>query len=88
MLLGIKCNEIAAVGDQIFTDIYGGNRINMYTILVKPIDKKEILFVKLKRHIERFVLFRHSKLASNKNSILRRTKWKERSALRHTVKES
>jgi predicted HAD superfamily phosphohydrolase YqeG len=38
MLLGIKCNEIAAVGDLIFNDIYGGNRINMYTILVKPID--------------------------------------------------
>jgi len=86
MLLGIKCSEIAAVGDQIFTDIYGGNRTNMYTILVKPIDKKEILFVKLKRHIERFVLFRHRRLASNKNSRLKRTRWKERSAVRHSVK--
>ncbi|KNY26717.1 YqeG family HAD IIIA-type phosphatase [Pseudobacteroides cellulosolvens] len=87
-LLGIKCSEIAAVGDQIFTDIYGGNRINMYTILVKPIDKKEILFVKLKRHVERFVLFRHSKAAYNKNSKLKRTRWKEKSAVRHSSSNS
>ncbi len=87
-LLGIKCSEIAAVGDQIFTDIYGGNRINMYTILVKPIDKKEILFVKLKRHIERFVLFRHSKADSIKSSKLKRSRWKEKSAIRHFAADS
>jgi HAD superfamily phosphatase (TIGR01668 family) len=84
-LLGIESNKIAAVGDQIFTDIYGGNRINMYTILVRPIDKREILFVKLKRHVERIVLSRHSKLVSNKQSNLRRIRWKERSAVRHSA---
>ncbi|HEY9061246.1 MAG TPA: YqeG family HAD IIIA-type phosphatase [Pseudobacteroides sp.] len=84
-LLGIESNKIAAVGDQIFTDIYGGNRINMYTILVKPIDKREILFVRLKRHVERFVLSRHSKLVSNDKSKQRRNRWKERSAIRHSA---
>jgi uncharacterized protein len=54
MELGSK--EIAVVGDQIFTDIYGGNRIGMYTILVKPIHEAESFFVKLKRYPERYIL--------------------------------
>ena len=44
-------DRIAVVGDQIFTDIYGGNRVNMYTILVKPIHENEP-FVRLKRYPE------------------------------------
>ncbi|WP_269623023.1 YqeG family HAD IIIA-type phosphatase [Prochlorococcus marinus] len=30
--------EIAIIGDRIFTDILVGNRLGIYTILVKPID--------------------------------------------------
>ena len=55
-LMDIKRNETAVVGDQIFTDIYGGNKIELLTILVKPIDKKEALWVRLKRFPEKFVL--------------------------------
>lgn len=29
--------ETAVIGDQIFTDIQGGNRLGMFTILVKPL---------------------------------------------------
>jgi len=44
------------VGDQIFTDVYGGNRLNMFTILVKPIHHREGLFIRLKRFPEKLVL--------------------------------
>ena len=60
-LMDIKIQETAVIGDQIFTDIYGGNRLNMFTILVKPIDKKEIFFVRVKRIAEKFVLSKHEK---------------------------
>jgi uncharacterized protein len=49
-------SQVAMVGDQIFTDIYGGKKAGMKTILVKPIDPREILFVKLKRFPERLIL--------------------------------
>ena len=56
VLMGTKPEETAVVGDQIFTDIYGGNRLGMLTILVKPLHKKEFFFVKLKRWPEKYVL--------------------------------
>ena len=47
-----KPERIAVIGDQIFTDVIGGNRCNMYTILVDPINKKEYWYTKWKRPIE------------------------------------
>lgn len=55
-LMELENKNIAVVGDQIFTDIYGGNRAEMFTILVSPIHKRESLFVLLKRIPEKFVL--------------------------------
>ncbi len=55
-LMGLDNKNVAVVGDQIFTDIYGGNSAGMFTILVKPIDKREDLLVKLKRKFEKRVL--------------------------------
>ena len=37
----INPENIAVVGDQIFTDVLGGNRSKMFTILVEPIDSKK-----------------------------------------------
>lgn len=50
--LGEKPENIGVVGDQIFTDIIGGNRCNMYTILVDPIDEKDFWYTAWKRPIE------------------------------------
>jgi HAD superfamily phosphatase (TIGR01668 family) len=58
-IMNAKPMETAVVGDQIFTDIYGGKRLNLFTILVKPIHKNEALFVKLKRYPEKLVLDRY-----------------------------
>ena len=44
--------NIAVVGDQIFTDVIGGNRCNMFTILVDPVSKKDYLYTAWKRPIE------------------------------------
>lgn len=49
----IKPENIAVVGDQIFTDILGGNRCKMFTILLDPIDdKKDYWYTAWKRPIE------------------------------------
>ena len=48
-----KSENIAIVGDQIFTDIIGGNRCNMFTILVEPINEKDYWYTMWKRPIEK-----------------------------------
>lgn len=47
-----KPENIGVVGDQIFTDIIGGNRCNMFTILVEPIDEKDFWYTAWKRPLE------------------------------------
>ena len=42
-MLDLENNEIAAIGDQIFTDVIGANRMKMFSILVEPIKEKDIL---------------------------------------------
>jgi len=46
----------AVIGDQIFTDVLGGNRVGLYTILVVPIESKEFWWTKIMRKLERLVL--------------------------------
>ena len=60
-LLGLNLNEIATVGDQIFTDVLGGNRVGMFTILTKPIDKRDIVITRLKRPFEKVVIKKYLK---------------------------
>ena len=55
-IMNIKPEQAAVVGDQIFTDIYGGNRLKMFTILVKPISEKDFILTKFKRIFEKIVL--------------------------------
>ena len=51
-ILNINSESIAVVGDQIFTDVIGGNRCKMFTILVDPVDKKDYWYTAWKRPIE------------------------------------
>jgi uncharacterized protein len=55
-VLGLQPSEAAMVGDQIFTDIWAGNRLGMYTILVDPIDSHEPWPIRAKRRLEWVVL--------------------------------
>ena len=54
-MLGLENHEIAAVGDQIFTDVIGSNRMKMHSILVEPIKEKDIWLTKIKRPIENYI---------------------------------
>lgn len=54
--LELKPEEIAVIGDQVFTDVLGANRMNMFSIYVEPINKKEYWYTKWKRPIESFIL--------------------------------
>ena len=48
-----KDDEICIIGDQLMTDIYGANRLGVYSILVDPIKKKtEKWYTKINRKIE------------------------------------
>ena len=53
--LNLQNNEIAAIGDQIFTDVIGANRMKMFSILVDPIKEKDILITLIKRPIENYI---------------------------------
>jgi len=54
--LGTDVNTTAIIGDQIFTDILGGNRMGIYTVLVVPIESKEFWWTTIVRRVERHVL--------------------------------
>jgi HAD superfamily phosphatase (TIGR01668 family) len=49
--------ETAMIGDQIFTDIWGGNLCGLYTILVQPMSPREFIGTRVvSRPLERVVL--------------------------------
>ncbi len=45
-------DEVVIIGDQIFTDIWGGSRAGIRSIFVNKLSDKEGFFIKLKRVIE------------------------------------
>lgn len=53
--LGSKKSRTVLIGDQIFTDIWGANRVGIKSVLVNPISSKEDKFVAFKRRFERLV---------------------------------
>jgi len=55
-VMGTAPAETAVVGDQIFTDILGGNRLGLYTILVTPVARREFIGTRLVRLLEKVVL--------------------------------
>lgn len=57
--MNLEEKNIAAVGDQIMTDIIGANRCKMFSILVQPISEKDIFITKVKRPIEKCIINRY-----------------------------
>ncbi|MCX8075329.1 MAG: YqeG family HAD IIIA-type phosphatase [Clostridia bacterium] len=64
-ILRINKDHVAIVGDQIFTDIWGGNRFGIKTILVKPVNKREIIVTRVRRPLERYVLRKYYENSEN-----------------------
>lgn len=67
-LLGTTPQETVVIGDQLFTDIWGGNRAGLYTILVQPVGEKEFFTTRLLRCFERKILL----ILARKGSLPRR----------------
>lgn len=55
-LMKTNVKNTAVIGDQIFTDVLGGNRMGLFTVLVVPIESKEFWWTTFVRRIERHVL--------------------------------
>lgn len=55
-ILDLKSNEIAEVGDQLFTDVIGANRMKMFSILTTPVEKEKDLVNIIKRSIEKIFI--------------------------------
>lgn len=56
-LLDTGVKQTAVIGDQMLTDVLGGNRMGLYTILVQPISiRDEGFFTKVNRRIEKLAL--------------------------------
>lgn len=50
--LNLCYNEIAEIGDQIFTDVLVSNRTKMFSILTKPVEMEKSFLQKFKRKVE------------------------------------
>jgi len=54
--MGIKKDETVVIGDQLLTDVLGGNRSGFHTILVVPVAQTDGFFTKFNRFAERRIL--------------------------------
>jgi len=58
MILDSGRHETAVIGDQLFTDVLGGNRMGLLTIWVEPLSPKEFIGTRVMRLFERFIIRR------------------------------
>ncbi|UXR77358.1 MULTISPECIES: YqeG family HAD IIIA-type phosphatase [unclassified Staphylococcus] len=54
--MGLKKEQVVVIGDQMMTDVFGGNRSGLYTIMVVPVKNSDGLATKINRLIERRIL--------------------------------
>ena len=53
---GFDLSEVACIGDQIMTDIWGANRMGFTSILVDKMTKEDFKWTKLNRIVESLIL--------------------------------
>lgn len=61
--LGVTTAECAVVGDQIFTDVIGGNLAGAKTVLVRPLSSNDLPHTVVLRRIERRIMARRRRNA-------------------------
>ncbi|MGM9928596.1 MAG: YqeG family HAD IIIA-type phosphatase [Bacillus sp. (in: firmicutes)] len=54
--MGIKKEDAVVIGDQLMTDVLGGNRSGLHTILVVPVAQSDGFWTKFNRQLERRIL--------------------------------
>lgn len=52
-----KREEVCIIGDQLFTDIIGGNRVGIWTCLVDPLSSEDFFLTKILRKMEGFAFW-------------------------------
>ena len=52
-IMSVKNEEVVVIGDQLLTDVFGGNRQKLHTILVIPVAKSDGFFTRFNRMVER-----------------------------------
>ena len=60
-MLGVSQDEVVIVGDQLLTDVFGGNRLGIRSILVMPLVETDLVWTLLNRKIEKFLFKRIEK---------------------------
>lgn len=68
-ILKLPSKNIAVVGDQLFTDVLGANRSGMYSILVKPLEEKDIFITRIKRPMEEAIIKKYLKNREEKENV-------------------
>lgn len=63
--MGLTPEQVVVIGDQLFTDILGGNRLGCQTIWVKPLAAKEFFGTKITRQLEKLAI----RLMKSKNML-------------------
>ncbi|WP_141431437.1 YqeG family HAD IIIA-type phosphatase [Bacillus sp. 03113] len=56
LVMNIKKEEAVVIGDQLLTDVLGGNRSGFQTILVVPVAQTDGFITKFNRKVERQIL--------------------------------
>ncbi|WEG14200.1 YqeG family HAD IIIA-type phosphatase [Pullulanibacillus sp. KACC 23026] len=56
MEMGLVIDDVVVIGDQLLTDILGGNRLGVHTILVVPVAQSDAWTTRFNRKMERFIL--------------------------------
>ncbi|TCN24630.1 YqeG family HAD IIIA-type phosphatase [Mesobacillus foraminis] len=54
--MDLKKEETVVIGDQLLTDVLGGNRSGFHTILVVPVTQTDGFFTRINRTVERRIL--------------------------------
>jgi len=55
-IMGLSKKEVVVIGDQLLTDVLGGNRNGFQTILVVPVASTDGFLTRINRKIERKIL--------------------------------
>jgi putative phosphatase len=55
-MMGTGPDATALIGDQVFTDVLGGNRLGLHTILVHPQGRREFPLTRITRLAERLLV--------------------------------
>ncbi len=54
-LISVPPSQTAMIGDQLLTDVFGGNRLGMHTILVHTLSDSEFFITRINRWIEAII---------------------------------